>query len=683
MSVSSAEAQSFDQTPGKPASVSAPQEDIPDFLRAAGWGESSGVSEGASSTFDSSGAAEEISPAELPDWMKAMAPPQPSQSAVPVQPAAAPDESADWIAGLSSAGAASAAQFAEDSPFGAPTGVGQDVPDWLKGLGGEEQTLQPTSLGEPVPSQAGVPDWLSGPSDGSRAASQPSSMDETSAWLKNLGDNQPEPVQPASSSDIPDWLSGLGGNEPSAAAQPIMPSDLPDWLGKQDAGQADKTQDIFTPSGSIKPAPAASLDVLGSSAKEQDDAVSWLESLAAKHGAKPEELVTDPNSRSDIPPEWVDQARNIAQAQPPAPAVPQKPAASLDMLGVSAKEQDEAVSWLESLASKHGAKPEELVTDPNARSDIPPEWVDQARNIAQAQPPVPAVPQKPASSLDMLGASAKEQDDAASWLESLASKHGAKPEELVTDPNLRSDVPPEWVEQARDLAQAQPAPQDELSAWLREQDQDLFASKQGGQKSSLAEDKETADWLASLAAGSTPQPSGDWGSLPADTSKPLWDEPAPAQNAAVEPTFEQPQEPMFKETPLKGIPSAADLPDWLRGLDNEPQKPVTPVADKIPSWLAAEEETLSPEFQSEPEPEPEPEPVLPSDWHPAELPHHKTEMPPVQSQEPIRTTPRTADALYRYPVEVSIWQALGDAYMRSNRLQEALDAYTKAEELLR
>ena len=41
------------------------------------------------------------------------------------------------------------------------------------------------------------------------------------------------------------------------------------------------------------------------------------------------------------------------------------------------------------------------------------------------------------------------------------------------------------------------------------------------------------------------------------------------------------------------------------------------------------------------------------------------------------------DALYRYPVEVSIWQALGDAYMRANQLQDALDAYTKAEELLR
>ena len=41
------------------------------------------------------------------------------------------------------------------------------------------------------------------------------------------------------------------------------------------------------------------------------------------------------------------------------------------------------------------------------------------------------------------------------------------------------------------------------------------------------------------------------------------------------------------------------------------------------------------------------------------------------------------EALYSYPVEVSIWQALGDAYMRANRLQDALDAYTKAEELLR
>ncbi len=41
------------------------------------------------------------------------------------------------------------------------------------------------------------------------------------------------------------------------------------------------------------------------------------------------------------------------------------------------------------------------------------------------------------------------------------------------------------------------------------------------------------------------------------------------------------------------------------------------------------------------------------------------------------------EAIYRFPVDIIVWQTLGDAYMRANRLQEALDAYTKAEELLR
>ena len=41
------------------------------------------------------------------------------------------------------------------------------------------------------------------------------------------------------------------------------------------------------------------------------------------------------------------------------------------------------------------------------------------------------------------------------------------------------------------------------------------------------------------------------------------------------------------------------------------------------------------------------------------------------------------EALYEFPVDISIWQMLGDAYMRAGQLQEAINAYTKAEELLR
>jgi tetratricopeptide (TPR) repeat protein len=40
------------------------------------------------------------------------------------------------------------------------------------------------------------------------------------------------------------------------------------------------------------------------------------------------------------------------------------------------------------------------------------------------------------------------------------------------------------------------------------------------------------------------------------------------------------------------------------------------------------------------------------------------------------------EAVYSHPVDVIVWQTLGDAFVRSNRLQDALDAYSKAEELL-
>jgi tetratricopeptide (TPR) repeat protein len=41
------------------------------------------------------------------------------------------------------------------------------------------------------------------------------------------------------------------------------------------------------------------------------------------------------------------------------------------------------------------------------------------------------------------------------------------------------------------------------------------------------------------------------------------------------------------------------------------------------------------------------------------------------------------DALYRFPIDVDLWQTLGDAHIRADELQDALNAYTKAEELLR
>ena len=49
----------------------------------------------------------------------------------------------------------------------------------------------------------------------------------------------------------------------------------------------------------------------------------------------------------------------------------------------------------------------------------------------------------------------------------------------------------------------------------------------------------------------------------------------------------------------------------------------------------------------------------------------------------IDVTARLVEMTYRHPVDPSIWQTLGDAYFKSNQLQAAIDAYTKAEELIR
>ncbi|MBK9210843.1 MAG: hypothetical protein IPL71_22205 [Anaerolineales bacterium] len=270
---------------------------------------------------------------------------------------------------------------------------------------------------------------MSEPKDEQSSAQESNSPD----WLNDLGSSQSmTKIEPAQAADLPDWLSGLDDAQSIELEPAAQPSDIPNWLNDMDK----------------KDQPVSSIDSLGASAQEQDDAVAWLESLAAKHGAKPEELVTDPSKRHETPPEWVSQAQNLNQ---------QAPAATVESLGASAQEQDDAVAWLESLAAKHGAKPEELVTDPSKRHETPPEWVSQAQNLNQ---------QTPAATVESLGASAQEQDDAVAWLESLAAKHGAKPEELVTDPNKRSDTPPEWVSQAQTLNQQEPEPQAEKSEWV-------------------------------------------------------------------------------------------------------------------------------------------------------------------------------------------------------------------------
>lgn len=735
--------------------ASTPQADdnIPDFLRQAGWGQSTGP-EQPTSFFDEPAAGNDLVSADIPDWLKGQMPSNPSG-----QPAAASDqtmETPDWLNDLGG----SAAAFATDAnPSQSPA---SEIPDWLGGA----QTPASTPSFESSPAQpAEMPDWLSGL--GQQEAAQPAAND---------------------TNDIPDWLGGLGDtpSKPSMESSPARPSETPDWMSGLQEVPAQQ--------------PAASVETLGSSAQEQDDAIAWLESLAAKHGAKPEELVTDPNKRSEQAPEWVNQAREAAGA------VPQ-----------SGPAMDDTAAWLSNLEPS-AAQP----------AQDTPDWLSGLDN-EPAQPVT--INNSTTVNVESLGSSAQEQDDAVAWLESLAAKHGAKPEELVTDPSKRSQQAPEWVNQAREAAQAQPEKEDFSSnaANIGEQffaqfeeassatpvDNDLWGDDKPGsnlpdwltpageeqpaqtESEPVSAQGDLANWLDHL--GNEPEASKtkdepEWfaetkSASVADDSLPDWLSDLDDENP--QPSKPMPMSPASSRTHQPApVPLAADLPDWLQGVDDEPAD-----AD-LPEWMSKSDAAAEAD-----EEQPKPKPVTPADWHPVEevrkpsasrsftpkpkpsaaapkpsrepvyssiddeeiveeekpieesrkpltpmytrpaaaQPAAKTPVVQVSKQQPVATQPAEpkqpapkraskkvdgqsslreqakgeldrgdipaalehyerlikrgkhleetiadlSESLYRYPVEVGIWQTLGDAYMRANRLKEALEAYNKAEELIR
>ena len=873
-------------------------DDIPDFLRAAGWAESK-TPEQPTSIFDQEPAvSDDLVPADLPDWLKGQAP---VGTEKPTEPQFGSEQSLttpDWLTGLgeeeSAQAESSSAQDAPDwlkipgdskldeSVLAQPG----DVPDWLSGLDSsqaiESTQAQPgdapdwlsgldsSQAVESTQAQSGdAPDWLSGLDSSQAVESTQTQSDDVPDWLSGLGGLQTSESTQAQSSDAPDWLSGLdnsatpeqeqaqpsdtpewlsGLEQPSSqTASEGLSADLPDWLSGLDdtpasepvAAPTTNISDLFsTPSSEpvsdqvgdlpdwlegldelqpIQPitpsSSAASVESLGSTAQEQDDAVAWLESLAAKHGAKPEELVTDPNKRSDTPPEWVQQAQNINQQTTSQPSV--------ESLGSTAQEQDDAVAWLESLAAKHGAKPEELVTDPNKRSDTPPEWVQQAQAAGQAETAASLMKEEDKQDISeqFLAdfASASEipaTDETGMWLRELDEKE--KQDEIAVPPASEATDIPDWVNELKPKSEQAEEPglqRAEIPNWLLDAQQPIDSGNQfdfAEKEEPVAQSSDLPNWLSGVEdevsaninennlddqdlsnwlSGLDNEPGLPFEPIPTPDSI-MASATTPASNFTEEPVAsksdlpdwlsgidskgqEDVEEDLWKNTvdqesttpasTLTEEPASvsltADLPDWLQGVEEE-SAPIVDLddGDDVPPWMHREQ------WEAD---EPQPlKPTSPSDWHPVEeqaLPsvldlvpvqeedvevlHKPVEPPPSQfdieipaPEQPVskpvsvkkksglarQTQPEAqniatvleqakgeldrgdiptaldhygklikkgkhleetirdlSESLYRYPVEVGIWQTLGDAYMRSNRLKEALEAYNKAEELIR
>ncbi len=584
--------------------ASAEKDDIPEWMRQAGWGASTGAfDESAASLVEEEPAEGELEKADLPDWIKSMAPKETEQ---PVTPAPAP-----------------AAAETDD-----------DTLDWLNKLSGDSAFTSKEEIFSEEPkaaSSADVPDWLSNFDKPAQATA--ASAAETSDWLSNLDKTEQESAAPAA--ETPDWLSNFDKTE-QGSAEPA--AETPDWLSKLD----NQEQESAAPAAPAEPSEwqselggAAAVTASAAAASTAD----WLSKL-------------DEETPSATPPAQQEAAPAAASAE-----------AGIGDLGTSAAEQDAAMLWLESLAAKQGAKSEELITDPNARLESPPEWVEQAKAVGASQPAEPA-------------------------------PKAAEPSPEPTPAEPMESVPPEM-------------PLDQTGVWLRDLDEKTPPPQEPVKA-------EPAAWSGEIEV--VPPPTGPLAESAAESDLPSWlrDLEKRETTPVSSPLDEMPDWLKGGEPEIPSVPEPTRAADWTPEAPRVAPRPAAPAPKaEAPKPEAPKVEAPRPEVRKpaarKPEPKPKPEATPPGDK--SKL--RRTGMlPPLV--DPNLASARDAmshgkipdalqaygnlirkgklleeitfdlkEALYRFPVEVSIWQTLGDAYMRANRLQDALDAYTKAEELLR
>lgn len=459
---------------------------------------------------------------------------------------------------------------------------------------------------------------------------------EKPEWMKPETGEAGEGAAAETGAEIPVWMRAAGWSAASGAAEegqpPFVPeegegelaqADLPDWIKAMAPPEG-------APAGEPQPGPAPT-------------------------GAQPEEPVLPPASR---------------------------PPPGLGELGTSAQEQDDALAWLESLAAKHGAKSEELLTRPEERLESPPEWVQQV-GAGQEQPSA-----QPGA------------DETGVWLSGLSEGGGAEAPAAAA----AEEAVPDWLkglEPGEPVSAAEtPASEQELPGWLSDLDTGVAARPEGVSGGKVDLNNAPMEEIASLpgigeqlAMGIVAhrQAFGEFTSLE-DLLKIAGIGPA-----------------MIAE--LRGLVTISGVEPAFAAGEAEPE---------LPEWLREEAGALE-----------QAQPTGPAEWQP--LAEGGGEIPPAApaaTEEPLPRPRRTGalgalqdplfkkaqdelqrgevpaalegyaalirkgrwldeiiydlrEVLYRYPIDISIWQTLGDAYMRAHRLQEALDAYTKAEELLR
>jgi competence ComEA-like helix-hairpin-helix protein len=537
---------------------------------------------------------------ELTEWLAGLGPPVESgdvegeleaefEAALEAE---AGEELPDWLAEIEVAGEGAGEEAKLEAEFEAAleAEAGEELPDWLAEI---ETAAEVKEEGSPweldlVKAQKGEepPDWLEDVGTSTEVyeeslmeveAESELAADETSLeadevpWLQDMEPAE-EPVLAAIDEDLSDTQPVRGDMPPETF--PV--EDEMDFVSET-TEERQFVEDVGV--GVEGEFPVSEL-------VDDDEAMAWLESLAAKHGVPEEELITKPEDRVEQPPDWV------ADMEVEGEQIDALPVEAV-IEEVEGDVQSESIPYVHveemNLDAGEQVFEEELepIMEQAAKEEIPsielPDWlfeIDTTEEVT-AQPAVVAdevedmeeeldfqpVQSKSVTEAEdyepLAGLDLDAEDEAMAWLEGLAAKHGVPEEELITLPEERPVQMPDWIQEIEE---------EEQVVGEVEPEQDIFAD--------LGDD---SDWIVEE---DTPEVGYereaeliDQAELIADSSEEEPVEAASMESAPVE---------------LEQVEAAGEeIPAWLQEMAQEEYE------SAVPEWLG----NIEKEEQQEPQAE--------------------------------------------------------------------------------
>ncbi|MGH2582607.1 MAG: tetratricopeptide repeat protein [Anaerolineales bacterium] len=498
-----------------------------------------------------------------------------------------------------------------------------------------------------------LPDWLSIDSEEPSTAPQPNDelVTEHQPGEDLPAESTPSEPQKGVTSEIPDWLSELSPQKTNTgelsgaeAAEMDLSLGLPSHFEELDNLEGTGAQE------SLEEGEPATQPPTSQAEEEQD--LSWLDELAADQ------------QESKAP--FLAEGDEPIRAEEPVPQEPDassnKSAALAWLDELSDTEEDRPMETDEApLAIEEPAEPEDATPLEPPAGDQPrvettgalPDWLQELREeteVSEGKGDEDAAPMAPPVAEEPVLPSTPVQEGTGAlpdWLQELNTTPDPstrETSELREPTSMRlSEGKPDWLEELRpETAEAEepiaPRPLDEAPDWLDELRPGTYElpDEKAAEPALPDSDSEPAiDWLAELGP----------------------------------PRLEETE----RETKMNWIPETREEDEAEDEIPAPPQvKPrgVTKVlqqqqaADRVSATDRLEQARQSLSYGK----------LSDAADHYGHLLRRRLLLDEVITDLDA--------AVHRHPGDATLWQTLGDAYMRNNELRKALDCYTKAEDLL-